>query len=126
MTYKKIGIATVFTWFLIGGTAHFIGPDFFLKIIPPSLPFRMPAVYISGFFELVGALGLLFAGWRRAAGLGLFMLTIFVTPANVYMWSNPQLFPSIPEYLLALRLVLQIALLACIWWSTLPERIPKS
>ncbi|QRX85107.1 hypothetical protein JQN73_21060 [Glaciimonas sp. PAMC28666] len=126
MTYKKVGIAIVFTWFLVGGTAHFIARDFFLQIIPPSLPLRMPAVYISGFFELVGALGLLFAGWRRAAGLGLFILTVLVTPANIYMWRNPQLFPSISEDLLAFRLVLQIALLACIWWSTLPERILKS
>lgn len=126
MFYKKIGLVVVFAWFLIGGMAHFIGPTFFLQIIPPTLPYRMPAVYISGFFELLGALGILFVGWRRAAGIGLFILTLLVTPANVYMWRNPQLFPSIPEYLLAFRLVLQIALLFCIWWSTSPARISKS
>jgi uncharacterized membrane protein len=45
-------------------------------------------------------------------------LTICVTPANVFMWMNPQLFPSMSETLLGVRLVVQVALLACIWWST--------
>lgn len=126
MSFKKVGLAIVFTWFLVGGIAHFIAPDFFLQIIPPTLPFRMPAVYISGFFELAGAIGLLFMGCRRAAGIGLFILTILVTPANVYMWRNPELFPRVPENLLAWRLVLQLGLLACIWWSTLPESSLRS
>lgn len=126
MLFKKVGLAIVFTWFLVGGVAHFIAPDFFLQIIPPTLPFKMQAVYISGFFELAGAIGLLFLGCRRAAGIGLFILTIVVTPANVYMWCNAKLFPSVPESLLAFRLVLQLGLLACIWWSTLPASFTQS
>ena len=121
MTYKKFALAIVFTWFTLGGIGHFVAADSFLKSIPPDLPLRIQAVYISGFFELVGALGLLHLRSRRAAGIGLFMLTIAVTPANVYMWLHPQLFPQIPEILLALRLVLQLILLACIYWATLPE-----
>ena len=86
--------------------------------MPPYIPFHYPAVYISGVFELVGALGLLFAATRQIAGLGLFVLTVLVTPANIYMWMNPQLFPMIPEYLLFLRLPLQVLLLIAIGWST--------
>lgn len=120
MPYKKIALVIVFTWFALGGIGHFVAPDSFLKSIPPDLPLRIQAVYISGFFELVGAAGLLHWRSRRAAGIGLFMLTIAVTPANVYMWLHPQLFPQIPEILLALRLPLQIVLLACIYWATSP------
>lgn len=105
----------VTAWFFIGGIGHFAAPGFFLKIVPPHLPWRLQAVYISGFFELAGAAGLLFAQTRRRAGIGLFLLTIAVTPANIYMWQNPQLFPSIPQALLAWRLVLQVLLLAAIW-----------
>jgi uncharacterized membrane protein len=36
------------------------------------------------------------------------------------MWRHPDLIPAIPEALLALRLVLQVLLLALIWWSTQP------
>ena len=117
---KKIALAVVFIWFSVGGIGHFLAPDFFLKIVPPDLPLRIQAVYISGFFELLGAFGLLRRKLRKAAGLGLIMLTIAVTPANIYMWQHPQLFPQLPVLVLALRLVLQIILIACIFWATQP------
>jgi len=81
---------------------------------------RLQAVYVSGFFEFVGALGLLHQRSRRAAGIGLFVLTIAVTPANIYMWLHPELFPQIPAAILSARLAAQVVLLACIWWATLP------
>ena len=123
MLYKKFALSAVFLWFAIGGIAHFVVPDFFLKIIPPSLPLRLQAVYVSGFFELMGALALLHMAYRRAAGIGLICLTIAVTPANVYMWLYPELFPSVPEVLLWMRLVLQVLLLWLIGWATGPSQI---
>ena len=123
MPYKKIALAVIYLWFFIGGIGHFVAPDFFLKIVPPQLHYPLALVYISGFFELLGACGLLFLTTRRAAGIGLIALTLAVTPANVYMWLNPQLFPRIAETLLLLRLVLQIILLWFIWWAT---RLPES
>lgn len=122
MRYKRWGLIVVFIWFSAGGIAHFLVPEFFLKIVPPSLPLRIEAVYISGFFELLGALLLLSPRWRRWAGIGLILLTLAVTPANVYMWSNSHLFPRAPEFLLALRLVLQVMLIATIWWVTQPAK----
>lgn len=100
---------------------HFIAPQFFIKIIPPDLPFRLEAVYISGFFELAGALSLLTKRLRRPAGWGLIALTVAVTPANIYMWTHSYLFPQIPESILGLRLVLQAVLLVTIWWATQPH-----
>ena len=123
MLYKKLALSAVFLWFAIGGVAHFVVPDFFLKIIPPSLPLRLQAVYVSGFLELMGALALLRMAYRRAAGIGLICLTIAVTPANVYMWLYPELFPSVPEVLLWMRLVLQVLLLWLIGWATGPSQI---
>ena len=52
--------------------------------------------------------------WRRLAACGLFILTLCVTPANLYMWQHPDLFPSFPPTLLAARLALQAFLLGCI------------
>lgn len=101
----------VFAWFFIGGCGHFLAPEFFLRIVPPSLPMRLEAVYISGFFELAGAAGLLFQRSRRLASQGLMVLTVAVTPANVYMWQHAGQFPDIPACLLLLRLVFQLVLL---------------
>lgn len=125
MRYRRTGLIIVFIWFAAGGIAHFLIPEFFLKIVPPALPLRMEAVYVSGFFELLGALLLLCPRWRRLAGLGLMALTLAVTPANVYMWTHSHLFPQVPEMLLGLRLVLQLVLIATIWWVTQPAAIQQ-
>jgi len=44
-----------------------------------------------------------------------------VTPAHIYMLQQPELF-NVPYWALVLRLPLQVALLALIFWSTTPTR----
>jgi uncharacterized membrane protein len=109
----------VFLWFLIGGIAHFVATETEVRLVPPYVPWPLAAVWVSGAFELLGAVGLLFLRTRRAAGIGLFILTICVTPVHVYMLQRPDLF-SVPYWALVLRLPLQVALLALIAWSTAP------
>jgi len=122
VTLRNVGLAFVFAWFLVGGVAHFTHTQTFVRIVPPYLPFALQVVYVSGVFELLGAVGICLPRWRQWAGNGLFVLTICVTPANVYMWMQPQLFPEISEAALGARLLVQALLLACIWWAT---RLPK-
>lgn len=110
----------VFLWFLIGGIAHFIATDYEMRIVPPYIPWPRGVVLVSGVFELLGAAGLLYRRTRRAAGIGVFLLTIAVTPANVYMLQSSELF-AVPYWALVLRLPLQIVLLALIAWSTRPD-----
>jgi uncharacterized membrane protein len=117
---RYLGLTIVFVFFAFGGVSHFTSTEFFVAIMPPFLPFHLAAVYISGAFEIAGALGLLHSKTRRSAGIGLFALTIAVTPVNIYMWMTPEAFPDVPESLLALRLVAQLLLLMCVWWSTKP------
>jgi uncharacterized membrane protein len=119
--FRRVGLAIVFGWFLFGGLGHFLATDFFVSIMPPYIPWPLAAVYVSGVFELLGAVGVLLPATRVWAGRGLFLLTLAVTPANVHMWLHPELFPDFSETMLSLRLVVQVLLLACIWWSTRPE-----
>jgi uncharacterized membrane protein len=114
---RKIGIAIVFLWFFIGGLAHLVLTDAVLRIVPPYIPYPRSAVLVSGAFELLGAAGLVFPGTRLAAGIGLFALTLAVTPANVYMLQRADLF-DIPVWMLIARLPLQALLLVLILWST--------
>lgn len=116
--WKVAGLAFVFLWFMGGGIGHFTNTAFFVNIMPPSFPFHYEAVYISGVFEILGALGLLFAATRIWAANGLILLTLCVTPANVHMWLNPQMYPGVPEWALSVRLVIQVLLIMCIWWSS--------
>ena len=47
---SKRGLAAVF---LVAGVTHFTSTDFFLKIMPPYLPFHREIVLISGAVEIV-------------------------------------------------------------------------
>ena len=118
---RKVGLTVVFLWFLIGGIAHFAATEIEMRIVPPYIPWPRAAVLASGVFELVGAAGLLWPPARRIAGLGLFALTVLVTPAHLYMLQRPDLF-DVPYWALVLRLPLQVALLALIAWSTARPR----
>lgn len=113
----------VFFWFFLGGIAHFAAMKTEMTIVPPWIPWPRAAVLVSGVFELLGAAGLLWRPTRHAAGIGLFLLTLAVTPCHVYMLQRPELFP-VPIWLLWLRLPVQVALLALIAWCTAPERPP--
>ena len=114
---QRAGLAFVFLWFFIGGIMHFVATDTEARIVPPWMPWPVAAVLVSGVFELLGAAGLLVGATRRAAGIGLFLLTLAVTPAHIYMLQRPDLFP-VPLWALWLRLPIQAALLWLIWWST--------
>ena len=116
---RRLGWAFVFLWFLIGGIAHFVATETEVRLVPPYIPWPLAAVWVSGAFELLGAVGLLFLRTRRAAGIGLFVLTICVTPVHIDMLQRPDLF-AVPYWALVLRLPLQVALLALIAWSTAP------
>lgn len=116
-TAQFAGLAFVFLWFFIGGIAHFVATDTEARIVPPYIPWPVAAVIVSGVFELLGALGLLLPATRKAAGIGLFLLTLAVTPAHIYMLQQPELFP-VPVWALWLRLPIQVLLLWLITWST--------
>jgi uncharacterized membrane protein len=121
---RQIGLGFVFLWFFIGGIAHFAVTRMEMRIVPPYMPWPHAIVLVSGLCELLGAAGLLLKTTRRAAGVGLFLLTIAVTPANLYMLQHHELF-TVPYWVLVLRLPVQVALLVLIAWSTAAPAVPQ-
>jgi len=105
------------TGFTIMGILHFIAPGGFLKIMPPFLPFHLALVYLSGVFEILGGIGLLFKRTRKFAAWGLIALLIAVFPANIYMaLKNIQFdFLKLPEWALWLRLPFQFLFIYLVW-----------
>ena len=105
-------------FFVAAGLNHFINPAFYLKIMPPYLPWHLFLVYLSGFFEVaLGAL-LLAPAVTRTAAWGLIALLVAVFPANIHMATNPQLYPDISPLALWLRLPLQAVFIAWAFWYT--------
>jgi len=106
------------------GITHFTSPSGFVKIVPSFLPAPLALVYISGFFEILGGLGLLLERTRRIAGYGLIALYVAVFPANINMAVN-DIQPAdahIAPVLLWLRLPFQVLFLALAWWLARGQR----
>ena len=112
--------------FVSAGILHFVEPEPFVRIVPSYLPEPLLLVWISGFFEIVGGIGLFISRLRVWAAYGLIALLIAVFPANINMAVNNINFNgAIPNAALWLRLPLQLVLIACVWWSSISkERSP--
>ncbi len=103
------------------GILHFVQPKPFVRIVPKFLPAPLALVYISGFFEIAGCVGLLIPATRVAAAWGLIALYIAVFPANIYMLThNISLNPKkpIPRWALWARLPFQFVFIAWAYWFT--------
>ncbi len=113
----------IFKWifgiaFIFAGLNHFINPDFFLRIMPPYLPFHLFLVYLSGIFEIILGVLFLIPKFTRFAAWGLIALLIAVFPANIYTAMNPENFADINLTLIYLRIPIQFILIAWAFWFT--------
>ena len=123
--WKKIVLIGLAAFFINVGIDHFVNPDFYLSIMPPSFPLHIEAVYISGVFEILGGIGVLIPKFRRFSGWSLVALLIAVYPANIYMAISPDTFPDIPVSALYFRLVLQFIFFYWAYSVTRPSFNPS-
>ena len=121
--WRKFSLFGLSLFFIYFGIDHFINPEFYLSIMPPAFPLHAEAVYISGFFEILGGISVLIAPLRKIAGWGLVALLICVYPANIYMAITPEAFPEISIGLLYFRLPLQFLFIYWAYSATRPHYI---
>jgi uncharacterized membrane protein len=99
--------------YLAAGINHFVNPKFYLKIIPPALPYPEWLNWISGAAEIILAIAIVIPQLQSLAAWGIILLLIAVFPANVYHflkgWRKKKM-----VWVLALRLPIQGVL---IWWA---------
>jgi uncharacterized membrane protein len=108
--------------FVAAGLNHFRNADFYVRIMPPYLPWHRELVFVSGVFEILGGIGLLLPRFQVAAAWGLIGLLVAVFPANVHMALHPELgaerFPNLPDAVWWWRLPLQAVFIAWAYWFT--------
>ena len=124
---KLISIYTLSLFYINIGISHFISPDFFKVIMPPYIPFSMFFVYLSGFFEILFGLMIIFKKSRYYGATGLCLLLIFVFPANVYLYQSyeAQEILNISKDRSFIRLFFQIPLLILAYWHSKKETSKK-
>jgi uncharacterized membrane protein len=112
---------------IVVGIMHFVVPDPFVKIVPDYFPSHLALVYISGFFEILGGIGILIPPVSQAAAWGLLILFIAVFPANINMAVQAIDLPNIPDsdVFRWARLPLQAVLIAWAWWYTKTDSLDE-
>ena len=119
---KYFSILLMSGFYIYVGMLHFIDPEWFLLIMPPFLSsIGLELIYISGFFEIILGLSLLYSKSRKAAAYGLILLLIAVYPANIYLAFNQkaQQLIGISSFMASwVRLPIQFIFLGLAYWHS--------
>ena len=117
---KNISIYIMSLLYILVGIKHFSDPNFFLKIMPEYLNYHLELVYISGFFEILFGILLIFKKTRFFGAWGVFILLICVFPANIYLYNSEaaQIALNISKSQALIRLPFQIPLLIIAYWHS--------
>lgn len=115
---KLILIIISSIFYTIVGIKHFINPEFFLAIVPPYLPYHIELVYISGFFEILFGIMILFPRYRFYGSIGLILLLLAVFPANIYLAQSKEAQVAIgaSQQIATWRLPIQGLLIFVAYW----------
>ena len=100
------------------GVDHFLRPEWYLKIVPPPLPFKYTAVYVSGFLEILFGVLLILPSTRFFAGWGLIILLITIYPANIYLAITNGDALNIRPLIAWGRLPMQFIFIGIAYWHT--------
>ena len=120
MEIKTVSLYVMAAFFALAGIGHFVITKFFLRIMPPYIPWHKPIVYLSGLAEIGLAVLLMMPQYRVWAAWGVVALLVAVFPANLYHFTSGGAGMRIPKWALALRLPLQVVLVCWAYWHTRP------
>lgn len=110
--------------FIMTGISHFTNTEAFLAITPDFIPVTKELIYLSGIFEILGAIGLQLPKFRKLSGWGLILLLIAVFPANINAAVNGILTEvafGIGTWYLWVRLLFQPVFIWWVWWCALKK-----
>ncbi len=100
--------------FITAGIFHFIKPKAFMRIMPLYIPNHKLMVYLSGVFEILSGLGILFTKTKGIAIWVIIIMLILFFPVHIHMIINKKAGLNLPKLVLYSRLVLQFVI---IYWA---------
>ena len=118
MYFKLITIYLMSIFYILGGIKHFTNVGWYMKIMPPYLPYHKELVYLSGVFEIILGIMLVIENTRFLAGWGLILLLIVVFPANIYLAQTNGAAMNISPLLAWGRLPFQAVFIAIAYWHS--------
>ena len=116
--FKQITIYLMSLFYVFGGIKHFTNVGWYMKIMPPYLSYHKELVYLSGAFEIILGIMLVFEKTRFLSGWGLILLLIAVFPANIYLAQTNGATINISPVLAWGRLPFQAVFIGLAYWHS--------
>ena len=121
-SWREAGRIALVIMFLFTGFSHFSSLKHdFASMIPDPLPNDLWVIYLTGVFEIAGAVGLLIPRTRRLAGVCLMLLLVAMFPANVNAIVNEISLGGDAPTPLWLRAPMQLLYIGMVWWTSIKE-----
>lgn len=116
-------LKSVMRWLLcallvLAGVNHFVNPGFYVRLMPPYLPWHQSLVYLSGVAEVALGLALVIPKASKPAAWGIIGMLVIFLIVHVHMVVNAEAYPEVHVGLLWARLALQLPLIAWATWFT--------
>ncbi len=119
-TWREAGRIALVIMFLFTGFSHFSSLKHdFAAMIPAPLPNDLWVIYLTGAFEIAGAVGLLIPRTRRLAGICLVLLLVALFPANVNAIINEIPLGGNAPAPLWVRAPMQLLYIGMVWWTSI-------
>ena len=119
-SWREAGRIALVIMFLFTGFSHFSSLKHdFAAMIPEPLPNDLWVIYLSGVFEIAGAVGLLIPRTRRLAGICLVLLLVAMFPANVNAIINEIPLGGNAPTPLWVRAPMQLLYIGMLWWTSI-------
>lgn len=121
-SWREAGRGALVIMFLFTGFSHFSSLKHdFAAMIPAPLPGGLWVVYMTGAFEIAGAIGLLIHRTRRLAGVCLALLLVALFPANVNAIVNGIPLGGNAPTPLWVRAPMQLLYIGLVWWTSIKK-----
>ena len=125
-SWREAGRISLVIMFLFTGFSHFSSLKYdFAAMIPEPLPNGLWIIYLSGAFEIAGAVGLLIPRTRRLAGVCLVLLLVAMFPANMNAIINGIPLGGNAPTPLWVRAPMQLLYIGMVWWTSIRERLKE-
>ena len=110
---KYINLYLISILFIYAGLAHFINPQFYVKITPSFIPFKQFLVDLTGVLEIIGGFLILFNQTRKTGVFLLVCLLILFFVVHFDMLFTFQVSKNmfLNRSLLLLRIIIQFILI---------------
>ena len=126
-SWRVAGRGALVIMFLITGTSHFTSMKYdFAAMIPDPLPNGLWVIYLTGVFEIAGAIGLLIPQTRKLAGICLVLLLVAMFSANVNAALNEIPLGGQDPTPLWVRTPMQLLYIGMLWWTSVVAPVKES